>query len=80
MLAAVAISTLVKLVPYNFAQQDNLQELQAEVVALRGRVDRLQANLNYLFDPNKATEVMQAESDRLTPNQRTVIWRSPPVN
>ena len=76
-LAIVAVSALVKLIPYNLAQQSKLKEIKTEVTALEGRVDRLQADLNRQFDPQQAMSVMQAESNRVDPMQRQILWLTP---
>lgn len=76
-LAIVAVSALVKLVPYNLAQQSKLKEIQTEVAALEGRVDRLEADLSRQFDPQQAMSVMQTESNRVDPRQRQVRWLPP---
>ncbi len=76
-LAIVAVSALVKLIPYNLAQQSKLKEIKTEVAALEGRVDRLQADLNRQFDPQQAMSVMQAESNRVDPMQRQILWLPP---
>ncbi|MBD3881230.1 hypothetical protein IFO70_05635 [Phormidium tenue FACHB-886] len=76
-LAIVAVSALVKLIPYNLAQQSKLKEIQTEVAALEGRVDHLEADLNRQFDPQQAMSVMQAESNRVDPRQRQVRWLPP---
>ena len=73
-LAIVAVSALVKLIPYNLAQQSKLKEIKTEVTALEGRVARLQADLNRQFDPQQAMSVMQAESNRVDPMQRQILW------
>jgi cell division protein FtsB len=76
-LAIVAVSALVKLIPYNLAQQSKLKEIKTEVTALEGRVDRLQADLNRQFDPQQSMSVMQAESNRVDPMQRQIQWLAP---
>ena len=76
-LAIVAVSALVKLIPYNLAQQAKLKEIRTDVTALEGRVDRLQAELNRQFDPQQAMSVMQAESNRVDPRQRQILWLAP---
>jgi cell division protein FtsB len=76
-LTVIAITTLVKLVPYNLAQQSKLQEIHAEVSELESRVRHLRADLNRQFDPQQAMSVMQEESIRVDPRQRQVIWLPP---
>jgi hypothetical protein len=76
-LAIVAITALVKLVPYNLAQQAKLREIRVEVSDLENRVGQLRADLNRQFDPQQAMSVMQEESIRVDPQQRQVVWLPP---
>jgi cell division protein FtsB len=76
-LVIVAVSALVKLVPYNLAQQSKLKEIRTEVAELEGRVDHLQAALSRWFDPQQAMNVMQTESHRVDPQQRQILWLPP---
>ncbi|MBW4658709.1 MAG: hypothetical protein KME15_08545 [Drouetiella hepatica Uher 2000/2452] len=77
LLSVIALSALVKLVPYNLAQQAKLKEIRVEVSEVEGRVDRLQADLNRQFDPQQAMSVMQEESIRVDPRQRQIVWITP---
>jgi outer membrane murein-binding lipoprotein Lpp len=79
MLAAVAISTLIQLVAYGFTQQANVQDIQTEVVELQERVDRLQINLNRLFDSHKAVVTMKEESGRVGSRHYRILWKAPSV-
>ncbi|MBE9177761.1 hypothetical protein IQ268_04095 [Oculatella sp. LEGE 06141] len=76
-LALVAGVTLIRLVPYNLAQHDKLQELEGEVATLDSRVKLLQADFNRQFDPQQAKSVMQEQSARVDPQQRRVMWLRP---
>lgn len=77
LLAAAAISALVRLVPYNLAQQDRLAELEAEVADVEQRVNTLRSEFDRHFDPQQAVSVMQEQSVRVDPNQRQIIWVAP---
>jgi hypothetical protein len=77
LLSVIALSALVKLVPYNLAQQAKLKEIRIEVAEIEGRVDHLQAELNRQFDPQQAMSVMQEESIRVDPRQRQIVWVAP---
>ena len=77
LLSVIALSALIKLVPYNLAQQAKLKEIRVEVSDVEGRVDRLQAELNRQFDPQQAMSVMQEESIRVDPRQRQIVWLTP---
>lgn len=74
LLAVVAITALMRLLPYNLEQQSKLQELNAEVTDLADRVDTLQADLSRHFDPQQAMSVMQEQSIRVDPRQRQIVW------
>lgn len=76
-LGIVAISTLVKLIPYVMDQQEKLHEIRSEVAEIEGRVDRLRAEFDRNFDPNQTMNVMREQSARLNPNQRQIIWMDP---
>lgn len=73
----VAVSALVKLIPYNLDQQTKLQELQAEVKTVEKRVDQLRAEFDRHFDPQQTVSIMQEQSVRVDPNQRQIIWVNP---
>lgn len=76
-LAITAVSALVRLVPYNMAQQQRLKELQVEVAAMEEQVAALRAEFDRHFDPQQAMSVMQEQSARVNPNQRQVFWMAP---
>jgi outer membrane murein-binding lipoprotein Lpp len=76
-LGIVAISALVRLLPYNLAQQQRLNEIRSEVAKLDQQVDQLRAEFNRHFDPQQTMHVMQEQSARVNPNQRQIIWLSP---
>jgi hypothetical protein len=77
LLGLVAVSALVKLLPYNLMQAAKLKELQTEVTEVEGRVDLLRAEFKRNFDPQQALNVMQEQSARMHPNQRQIIWLTP---
>jgi hypothetical protein len=76
-LAAVAISTLARLIPYNTEQQADLQRLQVEVAEAGSQVAGLQKEFDRHFDPQQALNVMQEQNIRLNPKQRQVVWLDP---
>jgi hypothetical protein len=76
-LGLVAVSALVRLVPYNMMQSTKLKELRTEVAEVEGRVDVLRAEFKRNFDPQQALNVMQEQSARMHPNQRQIIWLTP---
>jgi hypothetical protein len=46
-------------------------------VEVENRVDRLQSDFSHHFDPKQARSVMQAESTRIEPGQRQIVWVAP---
>lgn len=76
-LMAAAVSTLVRLIPYNTQQQADLQHLQAEVTEIGKQVATLQGDFDRHFDPQQALNVMQEQSIRFNPKQRQVVWLEP---
>lgn len=72
-LSAAAVSGLVKLLPYQWSQQEKLQEISSEVKLAEERVNHLQTNFNRYFDPQQAKNIMQEQSNRLTPGKRPVV-------
>jgi len=77
LLCVIEVTALAKLLPYNLSQQNSFKDLQAKVAETESRVDRLQANFNYRFDPKQARSVMQEESTRIEPGQRKIVWTTP---
>ena len=79
LLSAVAVSALVKLVPYYLSQQEKLQEIQTEIKLTEERVNSLRTDFNRYFDPQQAKSIMQEQSNRVDPGQRPVILMNKPV-
>lgn len=78
--AAIALVTIVKLIPHNATQQEQLQSLEAEVTALDNRVDVLRKEFVQYFDPQQAQVNKRQLSDRLTAGQRKIILTAPTTN
>jgi len=76
-LMAVVTAGLVRLVPRAIAQQEQLQEIEQEVSTLDARVQQLQTDFNYRFDPQQAQRIMQEQSNRIAPGQVQIIWLDP---
>lgn len=79
LISTVAVSALVKLVPYYLSQQEKLQEIQTQVKLTEGRVNSLRTDFNRYFDPQQAKSIMQEQSNRVDPGQRPVILINKPV-
>jgi hypothetical protein len=75
--AAAALSALIKLIPSNLEQQEDLQRLQVEVNEASSQVANLQADFDRHFDPQQALNVMQEQNIRFNPRQRQVVWLNP---
>jgi len=75
--AIAACIGLSRLVPMALAQQAQLDAINQEVTALETRVDRLQSDFDYRFDPQQAQRIMQEQSNRVAPGQIQVIWLEP---
>ncbi|MEM9216175.1 MAG: hypothetical protein AAGD25_17745 [Cyanobacteria bacterium P01_F01_bin.150] len=75
--AVIAVVTIVKLIPHNATQQEQLQSLEAEVTALDNRVDILRQEFAQYFDPQQALVNKRQLSDRLSAGQRKIILMEP---
>jgi len=72
-LSSAAIAALTQLLPYHLSQRAKLQEIRSEVKRTEKRVDRLHSDFSRHFDPQKAKTVMQEQSYRVDPTQRSVF-------
>ena len=75
--AAIALVTIIKLIPHNATQQEQLQALEAEVTALDERVNALRREFVQYFDPQQAQVNKRQLSDRLNAGQRKIILTPP---
>jgi hypothetical protein len=75
--ATAALSALVKLIPSNLEQQEDLRRLQVEVNEASSQVASLQADFDRHFDPQQTMNVMQEQNIRFNPRQRQVVWLNP---
>lgn len=78
--AAIALVTIIKLIPHNATQQEQLQSLEAEVTALDRRVEDLRKEFVQYFDPQQAQVNKRKLSDRLNAGQRKIILIPPSTN
>lgn len=74
LLSAVAVTALLKLLPYHAVQQDKLKEVRIEVQQTEERVNKLRENFRGNFDPSQAKVVMQKQSTKVDPSQRRIIF------
>lgn len=77
--AVIALVTIVKLIPHNATQQEQLQSLESEVTALDNRVESLRKEFVQYFDPQQAQVNKRQLSDRLNAGQRKIILTPPAV-
>ncbi len=73
-LSAIAISTLVYLLPYRTAQAQKLNELQGEVKQTEARVAQTQAEFTRSFDSNQVKRILQEQTHMVDPSQRVIIF------
>jgi hypothetical protein len=66
-LSAIALSTLVYLVPYRSAQTQKLKEVQGEVAQAESRVAQS-------FDSNQVKSILQEQTHMVDPSQRVVVF------
>ncbi len=73
-LSVVAITTLIKLLPYQATQQQKIKEVQVEVQNTENRVNELRDHLNRNFDPLESRRIMQEQSSMIDPDQRRIVF------
>ena len=78
--AAIALVTIIKLIPHNATQHEKLQALETEVTALDRRVNSLRKEFVQYFDPQQAQVNKRQLSDRLNEGQQRIILTAPLTN
>ena len=73
-LSAIALSTLVYLLPYRTAQAQKLKEVQGEVQQTEVRVSQIQAEFSRNFDSNQVKSILQEQTHMVDPSQRVVVF------
>jgi hypothetical protein len=76
--SGAAIAALVQLLPYSFAQQEKLKEVQTEVKGMDNRVSKLQKDFDRYFDPSQANAIMQEQTHLADPNQKEIVFAGEP--
>ena len=70
-LTLVALSTLVRLIPYYRTQRQVLREVESSVITAKQQTDRLRADFSRYFDPTQTNQITQEtgvpESDQHIP-------------
>lgn len=77
LLSVAAIGALMHLLPYRGAQETKIHELDAAVQSTSERLGREQEKFSYYFDSYQMRETMQELTDRIDPNRRRVVWKTP---
>jgi hypothetical protein len=77
LLAIVAGSTLARLVPHYQNQQTELTSLEQAVDSIEQEKKLLWQDFSRNFDPAQAPAVIQEQSGRHDPSQRTIVWVDP---
>ncbi len=72
--SAVAIASVMQLLPDHLSQQVKLQEIQTEVKRTEKRVNRLRTDFSRYFDPQQAQSIMQEQTHKVDPTQRQIVW------
>ncbi|NEQ33492.1 MAG: hypothetical protein F6K04_21275 [Leptolyngbya sp. SIO4C5] len=80
LLLSAIVSALCKLVPYFQRQQVRLQEIEMAVEQAETETAQLRTDFSRSFDPGQANSIMQEQSGRKSPLQRTVVWTEPNYN
>jgi uncharacterized membrane protein (DUF106 family) len=73
-LSAIALSTLVYLLPYRTAHAQKLKEVQGEVQQTEARVAQIQAEFSRNFDSNQVKAILQEQTHMVDPSQRVVVF------
>ncbi len=76
-LSAAALIALTRLVPYQTAQKERLDEITAEVQIMEERVNVLRAKLPQTFDSGKSQEALLRQQGWLKQNQLSIKILAP---
>jgi hypothetical protein len=77
MLAAVALTTLSRLVPHLQTQAAQLETVTEAVDLAEASTSQLKSDFGRYFDPWQAEQVMQEQSGYNPPTERQVVWTEP---
>ena len=76
-LAVVAISALVTLVPDYQARREKLQRMQAAIRIAERQTSHLRREFSRYFDPRQANSVMREQSGGGAPLKPQIVWVDP---
>ena len=74
-LSILAAFTLLRLLPYQFLQQEKLKEVQTQVQETERRVGDLRKDFSRSFDPHQVKQMMQENSPLIDPNKLQIYWK-----
>lgn len=77
LLLTAATASLLRLIPYAQAQQQQLSAVQAAVARSEVETSQLKSDFGRYFDPRQASNVMQEQSGWESPSQRQIVWVDP---
>ena len=77
LLATVAGSTLMNLVPHYRSQRVELEALQFAMSEAEQRKATVWQEFSQNFDPGQSDRIMQSQSGQNNPNQKHIVWINP---
>lgn len=73
-IGAVAVISVMRLVPYHFSQKAKLKEIQSQVEETERRVEILREQMNRNFDSEQTPILMEEYSPNIAPNRSRIFW------
>ena len=73
-LSLVALSALVRLVPYHQTQLQVLHEVETSVESMRSQNQRLLEDFSRSFDPAQTSQVLQENGARESAQHVPIVW------
>ena len=73
-LSLVALSALVRLVPYHHTQLQVLHEVETSVESMRSQNQRLLEDFSRSFDPAQTSQVLQENGARESEQHIPIVW------
>lgn len=70
----LALLSIRQLLPYYFAQQAKLREIDAEIAKIQPRVDKLEEDFGNTFDPKLTRKVMEKNTYKVDPNLNPIFF------
>jgi hypothetical protein len=73
-ISVLAILSIKHLLPYHFAQQEKIAEIDGEIAKIRPRVEKVQEDFGTTFDPKSTRKVMEQNTYKVDPNLSPVFF------